>query len=104
MKRNFIFLLAITVTSSSCKKLVEVEVPKNKISQALVFSDDATATAATIALYEQMMEGIANFGNGGITLLCGLSSDELKPSSNTSYGEFFNSAVKIGRASCRERV
>jgi hypothetical protein len=76
-KQNIIILLAILFTSNlSCKKLLEVEPPIEKIVQAKIFDSDNSAITAVLGMYELMSQ---TFGAGqkSVALNTGLSSDEL---------------------------
>lgn len=65
------------LTSSSCKKLLEVEAPINSITTKDVFSTDDQAEMAVAAMYSRMVNSDNYFSNGGITIAGGLSADEL---------------------------
>jgi hypothetical protein len=49
-----ILLILFCTTCFSCKKYLEVEQPRTQLSSTAVFSSDATATAAQLAIYSQM--------------------------------------------------
>ena len=59
---------------SSCRKFTEPGNPPSQLTTAAVFSSDATATAAQLAIYAQM-EGNGFFYN--LSVLTGLSADEM---------------------------
>jgi hypothetical protein len=79
MKLSILILLFSALCS--CEEFVQVGLPSTKIATAVVFEDDKTATAATLAMYE-MMQRIAAFGSAGslnsVTTLGGLSADEFR--------------------------
>lgn len=78
MKR--IFLLLILLPFISCKKLLEVPPPKEKVTAEQVFSTDIQANSAMIGVYVSMIginEGTSNFANGLVSWVSALSSDEL---------------------------
>ncbi len=98
MKKSYIiYSLLITGIFSllSCKKLIEIDLPRNQITTDVVFSDSANTHAAITGIYISMTQSVAlDFCSGGITLLTGLSSDELyQTGSTTSYAEFFSSQL-----------
>lgn len=74
--------VAILLMHSICScNFLSVEVPTSSISEDVVFSDDATATAAIAGLYLDMYASNTSFSSGGfsgISTFAGLSSDELK--------------------------
>lgn len=68
----------------SCEQFIEIAPPSNSLSGSTVFNSDATAIAATMGIYERMMESYSNISSGdkSISLFCGLSADEF-----TNYSE-----------------
>jgi hypothetical protein len=69
---NFLFLF------SSCDDFFDVPVDKGQVIVEKVFGDDKSATAAIYGLYQGMASSsFAGGGEIGITMLTGLSSDEL---------------------------
>jgi hypothetical protein len=81
MKSYYLYiLLSLYITGSSCKKLVEVEIPKNQLTTETVYQYNETATSAMLAIYPLMMEGNASAYR--ISLYTGLYVDELKSFSN----------------------
>lgn len=84
MKKVFIpsikllIVLGCAMAFSSCKKFVESQVPKTDLVNAVVFSDDKTATSALLSIYSRMMtDGMASGSYSSLSLIAGLSSDEL---------------------------
>lgn len=74
--------LAIFICSylSSCEEFVDVGAPDHKIASELVFNQDETAISAMIGIYNQLFR--VKFSQGGresVTVLAGVSSDELMP-------------------------
>ena len=69
-------LIVLLLFPSGCTKLVEVSPPINTISAAKTFDSDQTATAALIAIYNDMRYNKL-FCGGGTTIYSGQSSDEL---------------------------
>lgn len=70
----------------ACAEFVEVDTPKNEITGAAVYKDDATASAAVVGIYAKMSE-FYWFNNVGIPLLTGFSADEFIDNS-AGYGAF----------------
>jgi starch-binding outer membrane protein, SusD/RagB family len=68
----FIFLVIM-----GCKKFVEVEAPTTSINEENVYKADATAIAVLTGIYAQMVNNGLFTGSSGISLLSGLSADEL---------------------------
>jgi starch-binding outer membrane protein, SusD/RagB family len=83
-----LLLFSVVVTSIACKKLVEVPPPTDNIGESNIYAEDATAIATLTAIYTNMTN-VYNpaviTGNQSISLLCGLSADEL-----TLYGGVTN--------------
>lgn len=81
--RLFLTLIIINVfLLSACKKMLEVDLPINSITTKATFSDDKGATSAVLGIYAKMAYGNGydiSFANSAITILCGMSSDELIP-------------------------
>lgn len=77
---NKIIASVLVISSlSGCKKLVDAEVPGNRIAAENVFSKDATAIAVLNGLYSKLSSytytGTANVSN--LSMWAGLSTDEL---------------------------
>jgi len=87
-------LLVLMITGVSCEKIVEVSSPSDRIISAEVFSNDATATAALLGLYQDMTGLNGSVGNFGLSLYPGLSAGEISRSSSVAaYDEFSNNAL-----------
>jgi hypothetical protein len=72
---------------SSCKKLVEADIPKNMQTQSAVFTTNSTANAAVNGLYTNV-SGIGLL-NGTASQMLGLSADEFYfTASRDSYDQF----------------
>lgn len=100
--KNIIYAIALFFTGivffpSSCKKFVQVSLPKNQLVSSTVFADSAGANAAIAGIYVNMMQSYAlAFASGGITLYTGLAGDELYESGNNTTDEaFYNNAITI---------
>lgn len=78
-------LLIFLVLFSSCKKFVNIDPPISQINRTTVFQDDATATSALVGIYSQMFNSseFVGGGQGSISLLAGLSSDEFSSYTNS---------------------
>lgn len=70
-----IAILSIAFSHISCKKLVDIDAPKDKIAQETLFENDDLATTAITGIYSRMA---SLQGAGSIHHLCGMSADELK--------------------------
>lgn len=86
-------LLGIMTLGSivSCEDFVEIDAPTHKIISEDVFSSDDTAIAAMTGIYNQL--SVVDFSNGwtnSITMLAGLSADNLEciRTTNLSLMEF----------------
>jgi hypothetical protein len=68
----------LTLGITGCKKLVGVDAPVTSINQSNVYADDATAIAVLTGIYTEMSTpGYDLTGNPSISLMAGLSADEL---------------------------
>lgn len=96
--KSIFYVLVLIILFPSCKKFVEVDVPNTDLFKATVFTSDATANAAVVGIYNQMIAtGFASGDLSSLTYLSGLSSDELvfystSPSFQSSK-EFYNNAL-----------
>ncbi len=68
----FIFLVAM-----GCEKFVTVDAPKTSVNEENVYKTDATAIAVLTGIYSKMVNDGLFTGRAGISLLSGLSADEL---------------------------
>lgn len=83
------------MSACSCKKFVQQDPPVTQLVGSEVFKDDLTATAALSYIYTQCAAGgFAGGGGSSVTVLCGLSADELNLYSTTdNLVQFFNNSV-----------
>jgi hypothetical protein len=90
-KIYILFFLALfeVVSTSSCRKFIEVATPPDQIFTADVFKDESTATSAMIGLYSEMARTNLNFANGALTLYPALSADELYRTSSSASVDVF---------------
>ncbi len=85
----YIALLGSLFIVSSCKKLIEIDLPKDELTTAKVFADSTNINAAIVGIYY----GLAG-GSGAVTTYSGLSADELYPSSTSGTNiEFYQNAL-----------
>jgi starch-binding outer membrane protein, SusD/RagB family len=70
-------LIILLFLFASCKKFVEVSLPKDRVIASRVFESDAKATSALNAVYGNMINGSPSFANFFTTVYAGLASDEL---------------------------
>lgn len=84
MNKSYFWQILILLTSTRCSDFVEVNVPDNQVTTRSVFQDDRSAQAAMTGLYVEIAQQ-PFFTNGAISILSGLSSDELL----TSVPDYF---------------
>lgn len=77
------------LTTISCKKLVQVDEPDDSLTTATVFSNDSLAQATVTGLYIKIMSSTRYLLNGGMSLLPGLSADELERTSTLNNEDQF---------------
>jgi starch-binding outer membrane protein, SusD/RagB family len=73
-------ILVLILSTSGCKKLIEVDPPITSLNASNIYINDATANAAIIGIYARMSNNTfasINIGVPSLTFLLGLSSDEL---------------------------
>ena len=92
LKIKLVFFACLLVTSS-CKKFVEIPPPPHQIISDEVFTNDATATAAVIGIYHEMMNNSLQFSAASTTIYAGMYSDELRYYSPSSRDPFINSLL-----------
>lgn len=72
--------LIFLMLTTSCKKFIDATPPSNIIAQTMVYADDATAISVLNGIYTDMSQPTTNAGFAGrfgISVLAGLSADEL---------------------------
>ncbi|MEI9917331.1 MAG: RagB/SusD family nutrient uptake outer membrane protein [Bacteroidota bacterium] len=86
MKKLYIIAgVLLTLSLDACESFVELDTPKTQIVTSTVFSNDAGARASVSGILSQMMNGTPFSGNSfGITVVAGLSADELNNNSSSS--------------------
>jgi len=70
-------LIYILFFTASCKKLVEIDAPVTSTNEKNIYADDAGATSVLTGIYALMSQNGVYCGTGGISVLLGLSADEL---------------------------
>lgn len=83
-------ILLFTMFSYSCNDIIEIDLPKNQLTDEKVFADSANAHAAIIGIYINMMQAFSlDFCSGGITTFPAMSADELNQTGTNINDEFF---------------
>ena len=82
-------LFSMTFVAASCKKFVEIDPAPGIIQTSSIFESDKTAASAVSGLYTQLRSSSSTFTNGGLSLYCGLASDEIYATSPTSTTDPF---------------
>jgi hypothetical protein len=70
------FVTAQCLVVISCKKLVSIDDPTNRLTSDLVFTNDKSAISAISGLYSKILNS-TSFANGGMTIYTGMSADEI---------------------------
>lgn len=74
--------IAFSCLLASCSDFLTLDTPKSEIVTTTVFGSDETAGASLLAIYRELSITSTNFAGGGptgsITVLAGLSADELQ--------------------------
>ena len=89
---NILLFLLVLQLFGSCKKFIEAPPPTNFLVPSQVFADSAGATAAITGVYINMWDrgSTPAFGNGGIDVYAGTSSDEMTGTSTVSFTQELN--------------
>jgi hypothetical protein len=72
-----VIIVLLVCLGVGCKKLVNITPPQNTTTPPVVFSTNDLAVAAVTNMYSTLINGTQGFANGGTTIWCGLSADEL---------------------------
>lgn len=78
--KTVVIVLLTLLYGNSCKKLIDIDPPPTSINQENVYKSDATAISALTGIYATMSNGgisAGYTGAGSISVLAGLSADEL---------------------------
>src|SRR5215470_12722736 len=70
-------LLPLVIEWSSCKKFLVVDPPPTSINEGNVYQSDVTAIAVLTNIYSLMAYTSKFTGSGSISVVAGLSADEL---------------------------
>jgi hypothetical protein len=100
MNKLFI-IIPVFVLFGSCKKFTEIPPPDSQLTTSVVFSNDATATAAMAGIYGQMLANSNVIGGSAtdLSFYAGLSADELTAySSDATLQQLYNSTVSVSTA------
>lgn len=88
-----------------CDKTIEVSPPVSQATSAQVFDSDAMATSAALGAYLQLRASQLAIANGGVTVLGGLSADELGSTySEPGYAVFETNELSAETAALNERL
>lgn len=97
MSRNnwlsFLIVLLFLPAFTNCNKLIDAGSPAG-IAHENIFSDDSAVLGGLVGIYYRMMADQGCLFNGGISVLGGLSADELTPLQVNVDFDFFVNDVK----------
>ena len=95
--RLSICILLFPLIISSCKKLVDIPAPADQIADNNVYTNDATAISVLTGLYTAMSSDGYFTGFQSISLLAGLSSDELSlhSSATSTQVSYYSNALSM---------
>lgn len=88
-----LIVLMLMPSFSNCNKLIEGG-GRDTITNQKIFSDDSGAMAALVGIYYKMMNEPGNLMNGGVSILAGLSADEVTPLKFDKDIDFFLNDLK----------
>ena len=93
----YLVAIALLLSTTACKKFVDIPPPKNQLVTSKVFADSVDANSAVVGIYIDMYQSFGfSFASGGLTAYPGLSSDELSLSSNDpEMSQFFDNRIDV---------
>lgn len=97
MKKIYAYIL-ILLTTTSCKKILEIDNPIDKVTTDVVFADDATANLAVTGLYNRMMQNNSHITSGAMTIYCGLVADEFMNTMPGTDDEFSTNSISTSNS------
>ena len=105
-KSFFLFLLlsALATGLTSCKKMVTVGTPENKLISDVVFTDDKSALSATAGLYSRMMQTNTIFASSAMTLYPAMSADEIFNTIAGTNDEFSKNSLNISNSTIQNNI
>lgn len=88
----FMFVFLGVVYLSSCKKLIEVDLPIDKNTAETIYENTSSAVSTMTAIYARMGARDNVFcGNNGLSIRVALMADELTPVNPAAFPEYTNS-------------
>jgi starch-binding outer membrane protein, SusD/RagB family len=98
-----IFILGLISCQPACTKFVEVDPPTTQLVSQNVFTSDATAVSTVVGTYSKMIssQGFASGWASSVTLLSGLSADELvNYSTDPNTAAFYKNSLTSANSVC----
>lgn len=87
-------LVGFLLLNVGCSQLLDIDLPKNEITDHNVFIDSVNASAAISGVYVAMMQAYSlDFCSGGMTAFPGMSADEIGQTVSNGNDEFFVNAI-----------
>ncbi|QQD15825.1 RagB/SusD family nutrient uptake outer membrane protein [Sphingobacterium sp. UDSM-2020] len=71
----------------SCEKMIDIQLPRNELTEEKVFGDSSSANAAIMGVYARIQGGLG-FLSGSMTIYPGMSADELVQQANNENTQF----------------
>ncbi|WP_036674435.1 RagB/SusD family nutrient uptake outer membrane protein [Pedobacter heparinus] len=99
-----LFIVIVTSVHSSCKSFLDIDPPKDSATPNEMFANDATATSAITGIYNRMgLSGAFSGNQNSISVLCGLSADELR-SYSSSLDVFYKNDLPTTNTTIETRL
>jgi len=90
----FVLLVLFSTVLFSCSKTIEVKTAPELLPSVSIFEDSVSVTSAINGVYLRLRSASNDMSNAGLSLLTGLSSDELyNTASSTVYDPFAKNAL-----------
>lgn len=94
-----VWMLFITLLTSSCEKLLEIDRPRDSLSTETTFINNDNANSALAGMYGWLMDAegsTISFSNGGLSVFASLLSDEAystASNTNSEYQQFYENKL-----------
>jgi hypothetical protein len=96
------FILIFCLISLSCKKLIEIDPPKDSLVESTILENNDLGTAAIAGIYRSMSaSGFASGNSSSITSVGGLTADELN-SHATTLTVFYENQISSETGALRD--
>jgi hypothetical protein len=89
----FTTFLGLLFFGTACKKIIQVDLPVNRMVSDKVFENDGTAAATVINLYSRLVSN-GGLGSNSVTYLAALSADEITVEKGVEDLQFYRNQLQ----------